>query len=327
MTRLPCGPGHPVGITGLGVYRPRGVVTSAAMAAWLGVDTDWIVGRTGVTERGWADDGETVRMMAVHAARAAMAAARIAPDDVELLILATSTNPYLVPPLAPAVSHDLGMRRIAAFDVNAACAGWCYGVETARAMIASAAVRTALVVGSDRIHDIVDAMDRTTAPLFADGAGAAVLAVSGEAGVSPAVLGSDGSCAGILGTRPTSFSARSRPVVSMDGPAVARWAIEALAGTAQQLLARCGLTWTDIAALVPHQANLRLIRTVGQLLAVPGHVAVADDVRTTGNASSASVPLALHRLLAQGRARSGDLVMLIGFGAGMSHAGQIIRVP
>jgi len=317
-------------IIAAGAYRPA-TVDSEEVARRLGVDREWIVSRTGVESRCQAGGAESVVAMATTAAIEALHTAGTRATAVDAVVVATSTNPQPCPAIAPQVAAALGLS-VPAFDVNIACAGFCYALQVARSLIAVGDCRTVLVIGADRMLDIVDPDDRNTASVFADGAGAVVVtAVDGPSGVGPAVWGSVGSRADALEVRPTQFEAASpgsaRPALRMDGLAVTRWACATVPKVVTEILRVTGLVWDDVAALVPHQANWRLIKKIATTLEVPEKVVVADDVRVTGNTSAASVPLALQRLISSGQARSGQWAVLVGFGAGLAYAGQAIRIP
>ncbi|MFH8791348.1 beta-ketoacyl-ACP synthase 3 [Streptomyces sp. NPDC017941] len=317
-------------VAGVGAYRPA-AVDSDSVAVPLGESREWIVTRTGVETRCVATPAESVARMALAAARQALDSAQLRPDSVDAVIVATSTNPQPCPSIAPQVASGLGLG-VAAFDVNVACAGFCYALNVARSLIAAGSCTTVLVVGADRMLDLVDATDKATAPVFADGAGAAVVtATDGPAGVGPVVWGSDGERAVALEVQPHVLGAArgvsAPPVLRMDGLAITRWACATVATVVREVLSVTGIDWDDVAAFVPHQANWKLIQRVAKGLGLPEKVVVADDVRFTGNTSSASVPLALHRLLDAGRLESGKWAVLVGFGAGLAYAGQAVRIP
>lgn len=325
--------GTPSRLAGVGTYRPRRTVGNAAIARRLGVAEDWIASRTGVERRHRAGPDEPLTMMATRAARNALRAAGPARAEVDSVIVATVTNPQSTPGIAPQVAADLGVAGVPAFDVNAACAGFCHALETARALIAAGAHRRIVVVGADRLLDITDPDDRGTAILFGDGAGAVVVDAADGPGIGPAVWGSEGSKASAIQTHPHFYAVPDgrepieRRVVRMQGAAVTRWVKSTVPDLVTRILDVFGTEWSDIAAFVPHQANLRLTEALVDTLALPGHVHVADDIRRTGNTSSASIPLALHALLESGRVRPGGKAVLVGFGGGLCFAGQVVVIP
>jgi 3-oxoacyl-[acyl-carrier-protein] synthase-3 len=260
--------------------------------------------------------------LATAAAAKAVAGAGVDPAEVDLLLVASCSLPSPVPGIAPTVAERLGLGG-GALDVNAACAGFCYALGLAGSALASGSARNAVVVGAEKMTDWIDWSDRNTAILFGDGAGAAVLTASGpEAnGVGPVVWGSDGTGRDLI--RVPDFERE----LTMDGSAVFRWATSSVAGIAREACAKAGLEPRDLAAFVPHQANLRIVDAVVRQLGLDPATVVADDVRTTGNTSSASVPMALASLTESGRVASGDPVLLVAFGAGLSWAGQVVLAP
>ncbi|WP_077241422.1 beta-ketoacyl-ACP synthase 3 [Amycolatopsis azurea] len=314
----------------VGSYRPT-QVDSQDVASALGKNREWVVSRTGVETRCVAAPTESVTHMALAAAQQALTAAQVSAERIDAVLVATSTNPQPCPSIAPQVTSALGLS-VAAFDLNIACAGFCYALHVASSLIAGGSCATVLVIGADRMLDLVDPQDQATAPVFADGAGAAVVtATDGPGGVGPVVWGSAGERAAALAVTPgvlgAARPASARPALRMDGLAIARWACSTVPAVVREILSVTGIGWDDVAAFIPHQANWKLIQRIGQGLDLPEKVVVADDVRFTGNTSSASVPLALHHLVDTGRVRSGQWAVLIGFGAGLAYAGQAIRIP
>jgi 3-oxoacyl-(acyl-carrier-protein) synthase III len=320
----------PSRITGIGTYRPWRTAGNGAIARRLGIAEDWIASRTGIERRHVAQPDEPLTLMAGHAAREALRAAGPELTDVDAVIVATVTNPRSTPGIAPQVAADLGLPGVPAFDVNAACAGFCHALETARALIAAGSLRRIVVAGADRLSDITDPDDRSTAILFGDGAGAVVVEAAEEPGIGPAVWGSDGTKADAIRTcAPVSTVPESlrQQVVRMHGAAVTRWVKATVPGLVTRILDAAGTDWDGVTAFVPHQANLRLTEALVDALGLPGHVHVADDIRRSGNTSSASIPLAVAALLESGRIQPGDKAVLVGFGGGLCFAGQVITVP
>jgi 3-oxoacyl-[acyl-carrier-protein] synthase-3 len=300
-------------ITGWGAALPETVVTNDDLAARLDTSDAWIVERSGIRQR---HVGGVVSNLAALAGQRALARAEIDPGDVELLVLATTTPDLAVPATSAAVHHALGLAG-GAFDVNAACAGFVYGLVAAHGAMSVAGARVALVVGADCLSRITDPDDRATAVLFADGAGAIVLEASEHDGLRAVDLGTDGSAHDLLTCPHGGFMA-------MDGKEVFRRAVRITVDSASLALERAKLAPEDIALFVPHQANLRIIEAVAQRLGIPmGRVAVVLD--RTGNTSSASIPLALADAADGGRLRRDDHVLLSGFGAGMSWASAVVR--
>ena len=320
------------GILGLGSYRPRRVVPNSEVVAAIDSSDEWIQQRSGIVERRFASDDETVQMMAVSAARTAMRRAHIEPAQVDGVIVATVSHLLQTPAVATAVAHELGLERPAAFDVSAACAGFCHGVALASDMVRGGSAKHVLVIGVERLSDITDPTDRGTAFIFADGAGAVVVGPSDEPGVGPVVWGSDGEQFDLIRQREdwrdVLASEKPRmPHLTMQGGAVFRWAAFEMAKVAQAALDRAGISVEELDVFVPHQANMRIIDAMARSMRLPERVVIARDIAQQGNTSAASVPLALDRLVEDGRARSGDTALLIAFGAGLAYAAQVVKVP
>ncbi|MFJ9626147.1 beta-ketoacyl-ACP synthase III [Streptomyces sp. NPDC101175] len=318
-------------VLGVGAYRPARVVTNDEVAGPIDSSDEWIRRRSGISARRFAAPDETVVAMAVTASVKALAQAGVAPDAVDTVLLASMSQLEQSPPAAPRVAHRMGARSAGAMDVGAACAGFCHALATADSLIRSGNSRYVVVVGSERMTDIVDPTDRGTAFLFGDGAGAMVVGPADEPGVGPVVWGSEGDRHEAIahsapwpvpGTGPT-----VPPTLRMDGPAVFRWAVATVPRTARAALDAAGVDVADLAAFVPHQANLRIVDGSAKALRLPDHVVVARDVVHAGNTSAASVPLAVEELLARGAVPRGGLALLVGFGAGLSHAAQVVALP
>jgi 3-oxoacyl-[acyl-carrier-protein] synthase-3 len=322
MTTLQLPAGAPgARILGLGSYRPRRRVTNDELAQTMDTNDEWIQARVGIAERRWAEPDETLAEMSVAAGGKALAASGLDAAEVDLVLLATASPPSSIPGLAPQIAHRLGILRPGAFDVNAGCAGWCYALSAAADAIRSGSARNALVIGGERLTDYTDLNDRSTAVIFADGAGAAVLGPAETPGIGPVVWGSDGD----------QFTAIAIPegekVMSMAGQAVYRWATTRLTDTLVEAMRRAGVGPEDIDVFAPHQANLRIIELMAKRLGLPERTVIARDIVRSGNTSSASVPLALSALLESGEAKSGDTALLLGYGAGLTFAGQVVVLP
>lgn len=322
--QLPAGsPGAQV--LGIGEYRPRRRVTNDELSQTMDTNDEWISSRVGIRERRWADTDETVVEMAVAAGGKALAASGLAPDDVDLVVVASCSLPTQIPGAGPEVAFRLGIPRPGGFDVNAGCAGFCYALSAASDAIRAGSARNALVIGVEKLTDVVDMTDRSTAVIFADGAGAMVIGASDEPGIGPVVWGSDGDQRDAI-----AIPAEGQPDagnLTMAGQAVYRWATTKLTATLQEAIDRAGVTAADIDVFAPHQANLRIIELMAKKLGLPESTVIARDVAQAGNTSSASVPLALSALLESGEAKSGDLALLLGYGAGLTFAGQVVRLP
>ncbi|MGX2992956.1 beta-ketoacyl-ACP synthase III [Streptomyces sp. JNUCC 64] len=318
-------------VLGVGAYRPARVVGNAEVAGPIGSSDEWIRRRSGIATRRFAAADDTVVSMAVAASVKALAQAGVAPDEVDTVLLASMSHREQSPPAAPRVAHRLGAVGAGAMDLGAACAGFCHALATADSLIRSGNSRYVVVVGSERMTDIVDPGDRGTAFLFGDGAGAVVVGPAAEPGIGPVVWGSEGDRHRAIAHQapwPAPGDGPAGPAtLRMDGPAVFRWAVATVPRTAAAALAAAGLTTADLAAFVPHQANLRIVDGAATALGLPPHVVVARDVVHAGNTSAASIPLAVDGLLARGAVPRGGLALLVGFGAGLNHAAQVVALP
>lgn len=319
-------------IMGVGAYRPERVVSTEDIAATLDVDPDWLDRRTGIRSRRYASATETLPVMSAAAARQAMSVAGVEPDHIDCTIAATMTQLLPMPSLASATAHLLGARTGGSYDVSAACAGFCYALAAASDMVRTATARHVLVIGAERLTDILDPADRGTAPLFADGAGAVVVGPATAPAIGTAVWGGDGSKAAAVGmTRPFqpfgADAAADRPAITMVGWQVYRWATEQLADAALAAIERAGLAVSDIDVFVPHQANLRVMETLAGKIGLRPDVVCARDIVDAGNTSAASIPLALERLLSTETGLSGATALLMGFGSGLTYAAQVVILP
>jgi 3-oxoacyl-[acyl-carrier-protein] synthase III len=309
-------------ISGIGEHRPVGVVTNDDLAA-RGLDTsdEWIRTRTGIASRRIAGDAETVITMGTEAAAKAMAEAGVTGGDIDLLVLATCSMRNAIPGGAARIATAVGAAGVGAFDLNAACGGFSYALSVAADAIRCGSAQRVVVVGSEKLSDWIDWTDRGTCILFGDGAAAVVVEPSTEMGIGPVAWGSDGDGHNLVGVPDGDWAIR------MDGQAVFRWATTQLAPVAHKACELAGITVDDLAAFVPHQANTRIVDALARALKLPATVVVAHDIADTGNTSSASVPLALSRLVSSGQLKSGDPVLLLAFGAGLTYAGQVVRIP
>lgn len=307
-------------IAAVGHYQPAKVLTNEDLAGMVDTSDEWITSRVGIRTRHIAGPDEPVDELAAHAAAKALAAAGLAPGDIDLVLVATSTAVDRSPNMAARVAARLGIPSPAAMDVNVVCAGFTHALATAdHAVRAGASVR-ALVVGADKMSDVTDWSDRSTCVLVGDGAGAAVVEASDEPGIAPVLWGSVpemGHAVRIEGT-PARFA--------QEGQSVYRWATTQLPPLARKVCERAGLTPEDLAAVVLHQANLRIIEPLAEKLGAVNAV-VARDVAESGNTSAASIPLAFSKLVEQGAVSTGDPVLLFGFGGNLSYAGQVVRCP
>ena len=317
-------------ITGTGSHLPPRRLSNADMVAMLagrGIETsdDWIVERTGIRARHFADDGVTASDLALPAARRALEAAGRVPADVDLIVVATSTPDMVFPSTACLLQAKLGVHGCPAFDVQAVCSGFVYGLTVADAMIRAGSARCALVVGAEVFSRILDFDDRTTCVLFGDGAGAVVLEASDTPGILATELRADGRHAGILCTPGTVAGGKvlGHPLLEMDGQAVFRLAVGVLESAARAVLDKAGRSDAELDWLIPHQANIRIMQGTARKLKLPPDKLVAT-VAEHGNTSAASVPLALDVAVRDGRVRRGDTVMLEGVGGGFTWGAVLL---
>jgi 3-oxoacyl-[acyl-carrier-protein] synthase III len=326
----PSGAAH-ARILGVGGYRPARVVTNEEICERIDSSDEWIRERSGIVTRRFAAPDESVVDMSVAAAGKAIAQAGIAPEQVGCVMLATVTHPLQTPSAAADVAFRLGATNAGAFDISAACAGFCYGVAMANDMVRGGSARYVVVVGVEKLSDFTDFFDRTSAFIFGDGAGAVVIGPSETPGIGPTVWGSDGSQYDAITQRASWIDVRDHkidfPTLTMQGQKVFRWAVWQMAPVAQQALEAAGVEAADLDAFIPHQANMRIIDAMIKALKLPGHVPVARDIAETGNTSAASIPLAMERMLETGEAKSGGTALLIGFGAGLVFAAQVVVLP
>ncbi|GAA3073082.1 beta-ketoacyl-ACP synthase III [Actinocorallia glomerata] len=335
-------------VMGMGAYRPDVIVDNEQICQWIDSSDEWIRQRTGIRTRHRAAADVSVVDMAEGAARGALEKAGLTGEDVGAVIVATVTHPYQTPSAAAAVAHRIGSTPAAAFDISAACAGYCYGIAQADSFVRSGLAKHVLVIGVEKLSDVIDNHERSISFLLGDGAGAAVVGPAETPGISPSLLGSNGEKwdsvsmnGSLIPLRDALARARETgdagelldpettlwPTLRQDGPTVFRWAVWEMAKTAQKALDAAGITAEDLASFVPHQANIRIIDEMVKQLKLPEHVLVGRDIADAGNTSAASIPLAAHRLLEENPELSGGLCLQIGFGAGLVYGAQVVRLP
>ena len=322
-------------IMGVGSYVPSRVVTNDEVITWIDSSDEWIRTRSGITERRWATPEETVLEMSVEAAGKALAAAGIAGDQLGAIIVSTVSHFHQTPALACLVADRLGTNG-AAYDISAGCAGFSYGVAQASDMVKAGSAEYVLVIGVERLSDLTDIHDRGTAFIFGDGAGAVVIGPSDTPGIGPVVWGSEGDKYGTI-TQTYAWNEAPEegedggevrgPFLQMEGQAVFRWASYQMAEVSLKALAEAGITSGDLDAFIPHQANMRITDRLVKVLDLPEHVPVARTIAEYGNNSAATIPMAMDRMLAEGSAPHGGLALLIGFGAGLVYAAQVVTLP
>lgn len=315
-------------IVAVGHHQPARILHNDELSTMVDTSDQWIRDRVGITSRRIAAADETVADLASAAAAKTLARSGFDPTDIDLVVVATATALHRMPSTAAKVAQQLGITAASAFDVNAACSGFGYALATADHAIRAGASRTALVIGVDKMSDFLDWTDRSTCIIFGDAAGAAVLTAADSAdavGVGPVVWGSAPQLAGAI-TIETTAPDGPRAFFRQDGPAVYRWTTTTLAPLALTACARAGVAPEDLAGIVPHQANRRIIDILVRKIGA-NHAVVARDIVESGNTSAASVPLALSKLIERGELAQGAPVLLFGYGAGLAYAGQVIRCP
>ncbi|MFC6079920.1 beta-ketoacyl-ACP synthase III [Sphaerisporangium aureirubrum] len=307
-------------VLAFGAYQPAGVVTNDDLAKTIDTTDEWIQSRVGIKERRIAGPEESEVDIAVQAGGKALAASGLAAGDVDLVIVATCTLEAQIPNAAARVAHRLGIKAPGAFDVNAACAGFCYALSAAADAVRCGSATNVLVVGTEKLSQWIDWTDRATCVIFADGAGAAIVGASDTPGIGPVVWGS-------AGDKHDAIIIKDRAsFLHQEGQTVFRWATTELHPVAKEACERAGVDPAELAAFVPHQANLRIIESIARKLGADKAI-IAKDIVLAGNTSAASIPLALSRMVERGEVQSGDLALLLGFGAGLTYAGQVIEIP
>jgi 3-oxoacyl-[acyl-carrier-protein] synthase-3 len=315
----------------VGAARGENAVPNGDLVGPIDSSDEWIQQRTGIVTRVRAGADVLAVDLATDAGREAIERSGIPADQIDLVIVATVSNVQQTPSIAAIVADRVGSNPAAAYDTNAACAGYAYAVAQADALIRAGAAHYALVIGAEKLSDVVDPTDRTISFLLGDGAGAVVVGPADEPGIGATVWGSDGSKAGAVGMNHTLIDFREGrsewPTLRQEGQTVFRWAVWDMARVAKQALDAAGITAGDLAAFIPHQANMRIIDEFAKQLRLPESVVIARDIVTTGNTSAASIPLAMHRLLDEHPELSGGLALQIGFGAGLVFGAQVVVLP
>jgi len=319
-------------ILSVGGYRPSRIVTNAEICEQIDSTDEWIRERSGIIERRFAAPDESVIDLAVEAGRKALAASGVTPEQIGMVLLATVTHPFQTPSAAASVAEQLGAINAAAADLGAACAGFCYGLAMASDMIRGGSAEYVLLVGVEKLTDWVNANDRGTAFLFADGAGAVVVGPSDVPAIGPVVWGADGAQSEAITMTQSLIDYRDNggeifPTLTMQGQQVFRWAVQEMSKVSQRALDVAGVDANDLDAFIPHQANMRITDAMVRAIRLPEHVPVARDIALTGNTSAASVPLAMERMLESGEIPHGGTALLIGFGAGLVYAAQVVTLP
>ncbi len=318
-------------IYSIGASRGDLVVTNDDIAGPIDSSDEWIRQRTGIITRRRASKDQSLMDMAVEASNQAIERAGIDPNEIGAVIFSTISHPYQTPSAATMLADKIGANPAPAFDISAACAGYCYGIAQADALVRSGVAKYVLVVGGEKLSDFIDPTDRSISFLLADGAGAAIVGPSDTPGISPTVWGSDGSKWESVSMTDSLLDFRdglvSWPTLRQDGLTVFKWAVWEMVKVAKEALEVAGVKAEDLSALVTHQANIRIIDELVKQLQLPENVVVARDIINTGNTSAASVPLAMDQILQDGLVKSGGLALQIGFGAGLAFAAQVVVLP
>ncbi|WP_159502353.1 beta-ketoacyl-ACP synthase 3 [Microbacterium sp. 18062] len=314
-----------------GAARGENAVPNDDLVGPIDSSDEWIRQRTGIVTRSRAVPTTSATDLATAAAAEAVARSGIEADQIDLVIVATISNSRQTPSMSAIVADRIGSNPAAAYDANAACAGFTYALAQADALIRAGVAHYAVVVGAEKLSDVVDPTERSISFLLGDGAGAVVVGPSDTPAIGPTVWGSDGSKADAVGMNATLTEFRDGeaawPTLRQEGPTVFRWAVWEMVKVARRALEAAGISASDLAAFVPHQANLRIIDEFAKQLRLPESVIIARDIETTGNTSAASIPLATHRLLEEHPELSGGLALQIGFGAGLVFGAQVVVLP
>jgi len=320
-------------ILSIGAARGDQVVPNADIVEPIDSSDEWIQQRTGVVTRVRASSEVHVVDLAESAANEAIAKAGIRPDQIGVVLVSTISGGVATPSVASLLAEKIGANPAAAYDISAACAGYAYGIAQADSFVKSGLAEYVLVVGAEKLSDFIDPTDRTISFLLGDGAGAAVVGASDTPGIAPTVWGSDGSKWDAIRMTNTMQEYRAGagevawPTLRQEGQTVFRWAVWEMVKVAKQALEQAGVTSDQLAAFVPHQANMRIVDEFAKQLGLPESVVIARDIATTGNTSAASIPLATHRLLEEHPELSGGLSLQIGFGAGLVFGAQVVVLP
>lgn len=328
----PTGPAH-TRVLSVGAARGNLDVPNDDLVGPIDSSDEWIRQRTGIVQRRRASREINAVDLAVEAGEEAIAKSGLSRSDIDGVIISTISNVAVTPSMAALAAHRLGLTPAAAFDISAACAGYVYGVGQADALIRAGVCKSVLVIGAEKLSDVVDPTDRSISFLLGDGAGAVVVAPSEHTGIGPTVWGSDGEKWDTISMTSTFDEYRNAPgeiawpTLRQDGQTVFRWAVWEMAKVARQTLEASGIEPGDLAAFIPHQANMRIIDELAKQLKLPETVAIARDIEMQGNTSAASIPLAMHALLAERPELSGGLALTIGFGAGLVYGAQVIELP
>lgn len=322
-------------ILAVGIYRATNLVPNSEIVDKIDSTDEWIQQRTGIESRRFADRDISVVDMGTIAAKQAMERAGIVSDQIDVVILASISYPHQTPSGASGIASNIGAHKAAAFDLSAACAGFTYGVGLANDLVRGGTAKNVLVIGSEKLSDFTNPTDRATAFIFADGAGAVVVGQSAEQGIGPAAWGSDSDQRDAITmsswldfkNNDAPASSIAWPDIVQEGQRVFRWAVFSVSKVGTKAIELAGITPSDLKAFVPHQANLRIIESMAKDMKLAPDIFIADDIRTNGNTSAASIPLAMDALLQSHPELHGELALIIGYGAGLAYAAQVVKLP
>lgn len=322
-------------ILSVGIYRATNLIPNSQIVDAIDSSDEWIQQRTGIESRRFADKNISVIDMGTAAAKQALHRAGKNAEDIDVIILATITYPHQTPSGASGIAANIGAHKAAAFDLAAACAGFTYGVGLANDLIRGGTAKHVLVIGAEKISDFTNPNDRATAFIFADGAGAVVIGPSEEPGIGPTSWGSDSDQRDAITMsswleykdNPQPANELAWPYIVQEGQRVFRWAVFSVSKVGARAIELAGIEPNELKAFVPHQANLRIIESMAKDMKLSPNILIADDIRTNGNTSAASIPLAMDALLAAHPELHGELALIIGYGAGLAYAAQVVKLP
>ena len=327
--------GSSASILSVGIYRATNLIPNSEIIEKIDSSDEWIQQRTGIASRRFADKNVSVLDMATIAAKQALSRATIDASQVDVIILATISYPHNTPSGASGIAANIGANKAAAFDLSAACAGFTYGVGLANDLIKGGTAKYVLVVGAEKLSDFTDAKDRATSFIFADGAGAVLIGPNSESGIGPTAWGSDADQRDAITMsswlefkdNPVPATEIAWPYIVQEGQKVFRWAVFTVSKVGSKAIELAGIKPEELKAFVPHQANLRIIESMAKDMKLSSDIVIADDIKTNGNTSAASIPLAMDALLLDHPELHGQLALIIGYGAGLAYAAQVVKLP
>ena len=327
--------GSSASIISVGIYRATNLIPNSEIIDKIDSSDEWIQQRTGIASRRFADKNVSVLDMATIAAKQALSKAAIDASQVDVIILATISYPHNTPSGASGIAANIGANKAAAFDLSAACAGFTYGVGLANDLIKGGTAKYVLVVGAEKLSDFTDAKDRATSFIFADGAGAVLIGPTSESGIGPTAWGSDADQRDAITMsswlefkdNPVPATEIAWPYIVQEGQKVFRWAVFSVSKVGSKAIELAGIKPEELKAFVPHQANLRIIESMAKDMKLSSDIVIADDIKTNGNTSAASIPLAMDALLLDHPELHGQLALIIGYGAGLAYAAQVVKLP